>query len=226
LAISVVVLLLFAACGEAEVPEPASAEVDAPKAAPAELAALGTQVVMGEPFRIDASPLPATLGAPWLEGTVVFKFESVAAGLSIEDEILPILSSAYGDKKGDFFAAEGVYLAVTYKITNEAKGPLRPNLHVADAFSVADDQGRLFPVVTTKARRFGASATARGISFPVSAAIALQRDNDDPRKWVDPGDTVTTVMAFDVPKDAGELRLRSEVLGIELPLGTLASMLP
>jgi len=221
------VLLFFAACGGAELPAPASAEVDAPEAALAELAALGTQVVMGEPFRIDASPLPAALGAPWLEGTVVFKFESVAAGLSIEDEIISIVSTAYGDKKGDFFAAEGVYLVVTYRITNEATGPLRPNLHVADAFSVADDQGRLYPVVSTKTRRFGASATVRGISFPISAAIALQSDNVwDPRKWVEPGDTVTTVMTFDVAKDAGEVRLRSELLGIELPLGTLASMRP
>ncbi len=136
------------------------------------------------------------------------------------------MSTAYGDKKGDFFAAEGVYLAVTYRITNEATGPLRPNLHVADTFSVADDQGRLYPVVSTKTRRFGASSSARGISFPISAAIALQGDNDDPRKWVETGDTVTTVMAFDVAKDAGEVRLRSELLGIELPLGTLASMRP
>lgn len=220
------VLLLFAACGGAEVSEPASAEVDAPKAAPAELAVLDTQVNMGEPFRIDASPLPAALGAPWLEGTVVFKFESVAAGMSIEDETPALLSSAYADKKGDFFAAEGVYVSVTYRITSETTGPLRPNLHVADAFSVADDQGRLYPAVTTKTRRFGASETARGISFPVAAAIAIQRDNDDPRKWVDPGNTVTTLMTFDVPKDAGELRLRAEALGIELQLGTLASMLP
>jgi hypothetical protein len=33
-------------------------------------------------------------------------------------------------------------------------------------------------------------------------------------------------MAFDVAEDAGEVRLRSEVLGIELPLGSLASALP
>ncbi len=33
-------------------------------------------------------------------------------------------------------------------------------------------------------------------------------------------------MAFDVPEDAGEVRLRSEVLGLELPLGPLASVLP
>ena len=222
LAASAVILLLLAACGGAEDPAPALAEDEA---APVELEALVTQVVMAEAFRIDASPLPPPIGEQALEGTVVFKFVSVAAGLSIKDETIPVVSVTYwnrrtgpnpaGNMKGDDHVAKGVYLAVTYSITNEATTTIRPDIHVAGAFSLADDKGRLYPVASYSTHH-----------FPVSTAFAIQDDNDDPREWLEPGDTITTVMAFDVAEDAGEVRLRSEVLGIELPLGSLASALP
>ena len=216
LAAGLVMLMLLAACGGAEDPAPASAEQEAAEAAPVELEALGTQIVMAEAFRIDASPLPPLIGEQALQGTVVFKFVSVAAGMSIEEKTIPVVSVAYrGNLKGDDYVAKGVYLAVTYSITNEATTALRPDIHVAGAFSLADDKGRLYPV---------ASFSTHHIA--VSTAFAIQDDNDDPRKWLEPGETITTVMAFDVAEDAGEVRLRSEVLGIELPLGTLASALP
>jgi len=222
LAASAVILLLLAACGGAEDPAPALAEDEA---APVELEALATQVVMAEAFRIDASPLPPPIGEKALEGTVVFKFVSVAAGLSIKDETIPIVSVTYWNRrtganpgaamKGDDHVAKGVYLAVTYSITNEATTALRPADHVAGAFSLADDKGRLYPVARYSTHH-----------FPVSTAFAIQDDNDDPREYLEPGATITTVMAFDVAEDAGEVRLRSEALGIELPLGSLASALP
>ncbi len=106
---------------------------------------------------------------------------------------------------------EGQATAAAHKATSA----LRPDIHVAGAFSLADDKGRLYPVAN-----FSTS------HFAVSTAIAIQADNDDPRQWLEPGNTVTTVMAFDMPEDAGKVRLRSEVLGIELPLGSLASDLP
>ena len=216
LAAGLVMLLLLAACGGAEDSAPASAAEEAPEAAPVELAALGTQVVMAEAFRIDASPLPPPIGEQALQGTVVFKFESVAAGLSIEDETIPVVSVAYGGNlKGDDYVAEGVYVAVTYRLTNEATTALRPDIHVAGAFALADDKGRLYPVANFSTHHIA-----------VSTAFAIQDDNDDPREWLEPGDTITTVMAFDVPEDAGEIRLRSEALGIELPLGPLALVLP
>ena len=61
----VVVLLLVAACGGAEKPESAPAEGEASEATEAaisDLAPLGTQVVMLEAFRIDASLLPPPIG--------------------------------------------------------------------------------------------------------------------------------------------------------------------
>ena len=213
LAAGVVALLLLAACGGAEDSTPASVEEEA---APVELEALGTQVVMAEAFRIDASPLPPLIGEQALQGTVVFKFESVAAGMSIEEETIPVVSVAYGGNlKGDDYVAKGVYLAVTYRITNDATTALRPDIHVAGAFSLADDKGRLYPVANFSTHHIA-----------VSTAFAIQDDNDDPREWLEPGETITTVMAFDVPEDVGEVRLRSEALGIELPLGSLASALP
>ena len=227
LAASAVILLLLAACGGAEDPAPALAEDEA---APVELEALVTQVVMAEAFRIDASPLPPPIGEKALEGTVVFKFVSVAAGLSIKDETISVVSSPfnspmanaagkttieYARMKGDDHVAKGVFLAVTYSITNEATTALRPADHVAGAFSLVDDKGRLSPVARYSTHH-----------FPVSTAFAIQDDNDDPREYLEPGATITTVMAFDVAEDAGEVRLRSEVLGIELPLGSLASALP
>ena len=233
LMVSVVVFLFFAACGGTEESESASAAADASADVGTQKAALAelTQVVMGEPFRVDAAALPAALGAPWLEGNVVFKFESVSSGISIKDEVLPKVSSTTAGRTGDFYAAHGTYLAVTYTITAETKGlpgqvALRPSIHVDGAFQLADDQDNLYDVYNPKILKFGATASHRGFSFPVSAAIALQEGKDDPRKYVDSGQTITSVMAFDVPKDIGEVRLRSEFLGIELPLGTLASMLP
>ena len=106
-------------------------------------------------------------------------------------------------------------MAVTYSVTNEATNALRPDIHVAGAFSLADDKGRQYPVASFSTHHFA-----------ISAAFAVQGVDHDPRKWLEPGDTITTVMAFDVAKDAGEVRLRSEVLNIEVLLGTLASALP
>ncbi len=181
LAAGVVSLLLLAACGGAEDPAPDPAAEKAAEAASVELEALGTQVVMEEPFRIDASPLPPPIGEQPLQGTVVFKFESVAAGLSIEDETISVVSVAYGGNlKGDDYAPEGVYLAVTYRITNEATTALRPDVHVAGAFSLADDKGRLHPVANFSTHHLA-----------VSTAFAIQDDNDDPREWLEPGETIT-----------------------------------
>ena len=90
----------------AEDSAPTSAEEEATEAVPVELESLGTQVVMAEAFRIDASPLPPLIGEQALEGTVVFKFVSVAAGLSIKDETIPVVSVAYGGNlKGDDYVA-------------------------------------------------------------------------------------------------------------------------
>ena len=54
--------------------------------------------------------------------------------------------------------------------------------------------------------------------FDGSAAFALQQDLFDPREFVLKGEEGTTVIAFDIASDATDLRLRSELLGIEVKL--------
>ena len=59
--------------------------------------------------------------------------------------------------KGDDHVAKGVFLAVTYSITNEATTALRPDIHVAGAFSLADDKGRISPVAMYSTHHFPVS---------------------------------------------------------------------
>ena len=54
--------------------------------------------------------------------------------------------------------------------------------------------------------------------FDGSAAFALQKSMFDPREYVLKDQQVNTILAFDIAADAAGLKLRSELLGIEVIL--------
>jgi hypothetical protein len=198
--------ILASACSSSD-DEASSDGADAaaqPESAP--LDAQANSFSLGEPFRIDASVLPPPIGEQPLQGNVVLRFVSMASGLVLEEETVPSVATGYGGGYRDSFNAAGVYVAVFYTVTNETDNALIPGTHVNGAFSMVDEAGTWLP------------ADIGSHGFDASAAFAIQADEEDPRGWVEVGETMTTAIAFDVSAGAASIRLVSELLGVELPL--------
>lgn len=197
---------LSSACGSSD-DEASSDGADAaaqPESAPLDVQA--NSFSLGEPFRISASPLPPPLGEQPLEGNVVLRFVSLASGLVLEEETVPSVATGYGGGYRDSYDAAGKYVAVFYSVTNETNNALIPGTHVNGAFQMVDEIG------TWQLADIGSHG------FDASAAFAIQADEEDPRDWVEVGETITTAIAFDVSAGAANIRLVSELLGVELPL--------
>lgn len=198
--------ILASACGSSD--DEASSDV-ADAAAQPDSAPLETQAnlfSLGEPFRIDASQLPTLIGEQPLQGNVVLRFVSMASGMVLKEETIPTVATGYGGAYRDSYNAAGVYVTVFYNVTNETDNALIPGTHVNGAFSMVDEIGSWIP----------AGIGSHG--FDASAAFAIQADEDDPRDWVEMGETATTAIAFDISAGASQIRLVSELLGVELPL--------
>ncbi len=194
-------------CGSSDdTSPPADQEAEAGPTA-ASLEAMSFQIALGEPFRIDASPLPGSIGELPLEGNIILEFLSLERDLTVLPETIPLVATGYaGDPANITYNAKGTFVAVFYDVTNETNGVLRPGLHVNGVFTMADGAGRQW-----------SPASFATHPFDASAAFALQADMVDPREWVEPGETVTTAIAFDIQPGAAGLRLRSELLGVGVP---------
>lgn len=123
---------------------------------------------------------------------------------------VPLMESALaGGASAAFFEPrEGIYLAVFYTIKNETNSAVIPGTHVNNVFSLIDSQGRVWP-----------TATYYSHGFEVAYALGVPDGKEDPRAWVDTGTSYDTALAFDVAEDATGLRLRSELLNLEIGLG-------
>lgn len=183
-----------------------------------DLAVIQTKMSMGSPFRIDAGTMSGPIGEPPLNGNVVIQFNSTIVDPKVEDDVLYKLGDNYasgslsGKNKDQsntarFISNRGIYFVVSYTVINETDGYLQPITHIKSSFTLADETGREWLPMTIKDDGFDGS---RGFS--------LQYDLFDPIKFVDKGGQATTILAFDIASDAKNLRIRSELLGIEIPL--------
>ena len=176
-----------------------------------DLEALGAQFTLGESFSVDAGPLPGPIGEPALKGNLVIQFDSTERDPKVDEDTVPKLGAAYGAgllQGEQYVSKRGVYFIVNYTVTNDTDGLLKPGAHINGGFTLADGTGREWKPMDFVTDHFDGSA-----------AFALQQDLFDPREFVLQGEQKTTTLAFDIAADATDLRLRSELLGIEVPLG-------
>ena len=149
-----------------------------------------TSYVMEQPVTIDAGLLDKLSGEPELSGEIIITVKSIERAPNIEHNL-------YGKVE-----AEGVFVSISYSLVNEANSRIQPSTQINDNFVLADDRGR----------QWGTAGV------DVAEAFADQMGESDPDKWVAPGFTGTTAIAFDVPDSASGLRLISTRLGIEVSL--------
>ena len=181
-----------------------------PTAEAKDLASLGEQAAVGDSLTLDASVLPGPIGESALSGNIMMTVNSTERDIKVEEDTVPKLGGAYGAGlvKGEQYTAKrGVYFIVNYTVKNETDGLLKPGAHINNGFTLADATGREWSPMTFQTDHFDGSA-----------AFALQQDLFDPREFVLQDEEKTTIIAFDIASDAQDLRLRSELLGIEIKL--------
>ncbi len=211
-AAAVVALLAAVACGGTKDEGPDFDTEEVPggtlgytEIAAGEQAALGKQAALGESVTLDAGLMEGPVGEPPLEGSAVLTFSSIATANDIGTE-----GRAFGGGSSAAFfnAREGQYLVIYYTVKNDTEGGLQPSTHVNNSFKLVDDQGRAW-----------APANYYSHGFEVPYAVGIDIGIKDTRKFVDPGDTVETAIGFDVPTDINVVKLRSELLDLEVSLG-------
>ena len=214
LVIAMIVLLAAGACssgGESQTREESGEHpLQLPTAEAKDLASLGEQAGIGDSLTLDASVLPGPIGEPPLSGNIKMTVNSTERDIKVEEDTVAKLGAAYGASllKGEQYKAKrGVYFIVNYTVTNETDGLLKPGAHINNGFTLADATGREWGPMNFVDDHFDGSA-----------AFALQQDLFDPREFVLQGEEGTTVIAFDIASDATDLRLRSQLLGIEVKL--------
>ncbi len=205
-------LLAIVACGggdEDEGPDFVTEEVPGGTVGYTEIeggqAALGKQAGLGESVTLDAGLMKGPIGEPALQGSAVLTFSSIAT----ETEIGNAARALAGGASAAFFdSREGTYLVVYYTVKNDTEGGLQPSTHVNGSFMLVDDQGRAW-----------SPANYYSHGFEVPYAVGFDAGIVDTRKFVEPGDTVETAIGFDVPEDINVVKLRSELLDLEVSLG-------
>ena len=171
------------------------------------LPSLGTQVTLGQPFTIDASLLPAT-GGPTLTGELALNFLWTERGAGVTPDTMLSVTGAtliIASKIGK--ATQGEFVAVHYTVENKADVRIQPLARLTTNLNLIDSQGRKY----TPAGFFHHG-------FLAGSGFALQSGGSDTRDWLEPGNTATTAVAFDIPLDASGLRLRSEAGNFEVEL--------
>ena len=170
------------------------------------LSPLGTQVTLGQPFTIDASLLPAT-GAPTLTGELAVNFMWTERGTTVNSETMISVTGAtliIASKIGK--ATQGEWVAVHYTVENKSDSRFQPVNRITTNLNLIDAQGRKY----TPAGFFHHG-------FLAGSGFAIQSGGgSDGRDWLEPGNTATTAVAFDIPLDASGLRLRSEAGNFEV----------
>ncbi len=209
-----VLLLAAVACSSGEESESATEFGDRgaatlPTAEAKDLTSLAKVVAMGESFDMDGSVLPGPMGEQPLSGNIKMQVDSTERDVKLLEETVPRLGAAYtgGYKEGQYNSKRGVFFAVNYTVTNETDGLLKPGAHINGSFTLADGTGREWKPMTFQQDHIDGSA-----------AFALQQDLFDPREFVLQGEEKATTLGFDIPSDAKDLLLRSELLGIEVKL--------
>ena len=172
------------------------------------LSPLGTQVTLGQPFTIDASLLPAT-GVPTLTGELAVNFMWTERGNVVNSQTMLFVTGAtliVASEVGK--ATQGEFVAVHYTVENKSDMRFQPVNRITANLNLIDAQGRKY----TPAGFFH-------YGFLAGSGFALQSGGGtDGRDWLEPGNTATTAVAFDISLDASGLRLRSEAGNFEVDL--------
>lgn len=211
-AVFAVALLAVVGCGggnENEGPDFVTEEVPGGTVGYTEIeggqAALGNQIALGESVTLNAGTMKGPIGEPPLEGNAVLTFSSIATA----NDVGTAGRALGGGSSAAFFdSREGQYLVIYYEVKNDTEGGLQPSTHVNGSFMLVDDQGRAW-----------APANYYSHGFEVPYAVGIDTGIVDTRKFVEPGDTVETAIGFDVPNDINVVKLRSELLDLEVSLG-------
>lgn len=168
----------------------------------ASLATLGTQIGLGTPFTVDASKLIGPFGERPLAGEATITFE----GIEGVNTVSPEGRALAGGTGATFYdSREGTFLVVYYTVENNTEGRLQPVTHVNNMFKAVDAQGRQWE-----------PATFATHAFSVAFALGFSSGKDDPRVQLEPGASATVGIAFDVALDTTGVKLRSEILDVEV----------
>ena len=143
---------------------------------------------LGEDITVDASHLRPFWGDPAFSGEVTINFLSTREIGRVNDE-------RFGS-----FQPKGIFRVLYYSVENGANLKIQPGTQIGDVFSIVDDKGRQWD------------------AHPDAYVFARRDYREDPNSYVGPGFATTTAVAFDVPKSASGLKLRSDQLGIEVTL--------
>ena len=181
-----------------------------PTAEAKDLASLGQQAAVGDSLTLDASVLPGPIGEPALSGNITMAVNSTERDVKVEEDTVPKLGGAYGAGlvKGEQYTAKrGVYFIVNYTVKNETDGLLKPGAHINNGFTLADATGREWSPMTFQGRPLRRLCGLRPPAGPVrpTRVRAAGRGEDHHHR-------------LRHRLGRGDLRLRSELLGMEIKL--------
>ena len=165
-------------------------------------------MTLGQPFNVDARLLPAT-GAPTLTGELAVNFLWTERGNVVRPETMLFVTGAtliIASKVGK--PTQGEFVAVHFTVEIKSDFRIQPLARLTRNLNLIDAQGRKYTP---------AGFVTHG--FLSGSGFALQsRGGSDTRDWLEPGNTATTAVAFDIPLDATGLRLRSVAGDFEVDL--------
>lgn len=156
------------------------------------------EVSFGSPLTVRGEELSQLAGLPKPDGEVVITFEAVQTASSVKDVFTG---------KGDL-VAQGRFVAIQYTVENKLTTKLQPASQINDQCVIVDSEGRKWETIDYRAP----------LMTGVSGDFAISLGARQPEEWIDPGFVSKTAMAFDIPVGSHNLCLRSESLGINLPL--------
>ncbi len=109
--------------------------------------------------------------------------------------------------KGDL-AAQGEFVVVYYVIQNDMKSRMQPAVQINDRFIAVDSEGRTWRSIDYRPP----------LGTGISGDFAVLKGGRQPEEWVDPGFSLSTAIAFDIPRDAEGVYLLSKDLNLKLSL--------
>jgi hypothetical protein len=155
-------------------------------------------VSLGEQITFDAQSLPELAGEEDLSGQVSVTFERVFVATSYNDDICG---------QGMTYA-KGKFVAVSYRVKNDAQTKMQPSSQLGDNFLLVDGRGR----------QWEGAESGSDYCF-IDANFAEGFGGEGPEDWIGPGFEGLTAVVFDVPNDAEQLTLQNRSLGFKVDLG-------
>lgn len=180
----------FVGCGE----RPASNIDNQDSGAEEQLRIVG----LNEPILIEGSQIEQNMGHSKPEGTITLTFSEFEITDSVEDQFTG---------KGTL-PAQGKYVVVYYTVESDLKSEIQPATQINYQLAITDDQERTWEKIDYRPPH----------STGISGDFAVSRSKQQPEESVAPGFSISTAIAFDIPKDTGDIYLTSKNFSFRLPL--------